>query len=29
METDNYLHLLKQNYKDNMVGWFLFFTDGL
>ena len=29
LETDNYLHSVKQNYNDIMVDCFLFFTDGL
>ena len=29
LKTDNYLHSVKQNYNDNMVDCFLFFTDGL
>ena len=29
MKTDNYLHSVKQNYKDNMVDCFLFSTDDL
>ena len=29
METDHYLRTIKQNYKDNVVDCYRFFTDGL